>query len=357
MLLISAKLRGRLLVPSPRKAPYSRPWGNTWATLGTSGCKRVLLVWCRVRSLGCIILRLSELISKNFNLDFDCEVFVFIGIFFQLLRVYFTLKFIEHNRINTWKVVAPPVLLRAPIAGSPSVASNFVSYLLDSSFFHLISFVHLSTSCPSSWALIFGFVAQTDPTSCVFWLCMAKILETNLMYIESDINEIQSRELLSLNASAALLTQTTGGHFAYIMLPLDATPRAPFVFQCGIHYNTVPCVLLGLAGLRFSEALENHFLTSHTPFPSHLLPVENSADPSLQFRCSDLSKFRPGCAAKTRARKNFTLTELVPHQISPQHSVLSISVQDGQSGVSVLAMKVRVPPWCRAGAQVITKSF
>lgn len=74
------------------------------------------------------------------------------------------------------------------------------------------------------------------------------------------------------------------------MLPFDATLRTPLVFQCGIHYDAMPRVPLGLTELRFPETLEYHLLTGHTPLPGHLLPVENPADPPFQFRCREINR-------------------------------------------------------------------
>jgi len=47
----------------------------------------------------------------------------------------------------------------------------------------------------------------------------------------------------------------------------------------------MPRVSLGLVGFHPAEALEDHLLTRFTPFPDRLLPVEDPADPSLQFGC------------------------------------------------------------------------
>lgn len=68
------------------------------------------------------------------------------------------------------------------------------------------------------------------------------------------------------------------------MLPFDATFRTPLVLQCRIHYDTMPVELVRSFGLQFPETLENHLLTSDTPLPDLLFPVEDPADPSLQFR-------------------------------------------------------------------------
>jgi len=51
------------------------------------------------------------------------------------------------------------------------------------------------------------------------------------------------------------------------------------------------------------------------------------------------------------------LTELIAHQVLPQHSVLAVPVQYSQGGVPVLAVEVGISPRRRAGAQVVAEAF